>query len=442
MTKNRLLRAFFLLSATTFIVVNGGCTSKKADETRAVVDNADIEKIEAESVDLNADPTLDITASNEVVPSQGPTLDTPPAAMTTETTAAPTPETTPEATIEPSAPAGKTGSTDLSLDYPAENQLPVGVAPAEPTAPAVPVEPAIAPETAPAVDVATAPVVKPAPAIKKITETQPYQQTNGTWINTVYIARPKEKLAEISMKIFGADKSEELKNIDENKYLKTRSVKSGDKIYYSSPLRPEDSTKMLSYYEDIGSVPETYVAKKGDSLKKVSSKLLGFDTAWKEVWITNNMTSKTSLKEGEMIRYWKVTDVATTAEAPKANLVDAAPNAAASEPLPPPPVEAQAQMPPPPPPDMGMAPTEPPPPPADLMPPPQAAGEVAKSRKKIDLDAAAEEEEAEAEAIDSDTMTSLGALGILVALMAFVIIRKKKQKEAQMAERMGAEINA
>ena len=37
------------------------------------------------------------------------------------------------------------------------------------------------------------------------------------------------------------------------------------------------TVKTITYYEDMGMVPETYVAKKGESLRKVSKKLLGYD---------------------------------------------------------------------------------------------------------------------------------------------------------------------
>ena len=87
-----------------------------------------------------------------------------------------------------------------------------------------------------------------------------------------------------------------------------------------------------------------------------------------------------------------------------------------------------------------MAATAPPPPPADdpsIPPPPPAVedsantdgGDVAaadgeaKGQAKLD-----EEAEAEEEGLNSDTLMSMGALGVLLGLLAFVIIRKKKQK--------------
>lgn len=281
----------------------------------------------------------------------------------------------------------------------------------------------------------------------------PYQHKDGGWVNTVYVARPKEKLVDISMKIFGTDKTADLKKIAENSFLKSRSIKAGDKIYYVSPNRPDDSTKTIIYYEDIGMVPETYVAKKDYNLRAVAKNLLNYDDAWKEVWTSNALQSKVTMKDGEILRYWKepstmssmnsgaTETVAAAAPAQPettANLIDASqaqqempqlpppPDASAS--LPPPPTEQPANL------EQNMAATaaaepmpEPPPPP----PPPVDEDMAAAPKQKVNLDEAAEMED-EGTGMD-DTMMSMGALGILVALLAFIIIKKKKQKAAAMA---------
>ena len=295
--------------------------------------------------------------------------------------------------------------------------------------------------------------------------TPPYQGKDGGWINTVYVARPKESLADISMKIYGTDKTAMLKNIPENSYLKGRAPRGGDKIYYSSPNRPDDSTRTLLYQEDMGMMPETYVAKSGDNLRKVAKELLGYDNAWKEIWTSNSVESKTTLPEGELLRYWTENTMAAASAPPaatpppppsdsgSANLIDAsqAPTAGTTDTaatLPPPPADAMADLPPPPPPadgtdPMAAAPPDPmaagstadlpPPPPPDDMgaepppPPPEEVAEAPRKRVNLDEEMAAEE----AGGLDSDTMMSLGALGVLVALLAFVIIRRKKQKAAE-----------
>jgi hypothetical protein len=483
MTKNIL----FLLVASGLIFANAGCTSKTADDGAQVLENADVEKIEAESdIDQATDPSLEaalgettsIATTEPVVdatsnPADEVTKilgDTESNAGTTST------ETTTMTTAEESKPTTAETSTTTTT-----TEAPVEAAPvvAETSTPATPAESSEITETpitdTAAVEAAAAeakveptqvdkPKVAATPSIKKVNALMPYQGKDGAWINTVYIARPNEKLADISNKIFGSDKSADLKKIAENSYLKSRSVKAGDKVYYTSPNRPDDSTKTMLYYEDMGMVPETYVAKKGESLRKVSKKLLGYDNAWKEVWVSNStIESKTTLKDGDTLRYWIAAKetAASNSAAGSATLVDSsqAPQPttqisppAAAQTLPPPPADANANLPPPP--DMNAAP--PPadaaaagtteaslPPPADMSPPPPPPPEevVAAPKKKINLDEEAAAEE-EMEGLSSDTLMSMGALGVLVALLALVIIRKKKQKsQAAQAAQMNNEIN-
>lgn len=479
----------FLVAVAGLIFSNSGCTSKKAEADQQIVENADVEKIEAEglgAVEQDIDSSLEAAMGESgTAPSA-----TPPAEVAS---AAPTLDETSLNTTAPASPTDVAATTTTTIES-AITETPVApveattvdtstaavasdvIAPTETSA----AETAAAAETALSdAKAATSSENLPKPSagavLKKIAATAPYQGKDGGWINAVYIARPKEKLNEISLKIYGTDKSNDLKNIAENNYLKSRAVRAGDKIYYVSPNRPDDSSKTMIYYEDMGMIPETYVAKKGENLRKVSKKLLGYDNAWKEVWSSNSIESKTSLKDGETFRYWKMADAAATAAAPTApptsgaTLIDAAQApevtaqttpptaAAATEPsLPPPPADANANLPPPPA-DMAAtsAPaaadsaaaasaTEPglPPPPTEELaappppPPPEAVAEAA-PRKKVNLDEAAAEEE-ESEGLDSDTMMSMAALGVLVALMAFVIIRKKKQKAEQMASEMNA----
>ncbi len=454
-------KLLFLVAVAGLIFTNNGCTSKKAEDDTQAVENADIEKIEADGMGTTAqapDTSLDSAlgetpatpAPTDTAASSTPTIDdsslnidTADANAGSTATASPpldaapptiteTPVADSTSTVDSAALAASLGSNTPDLTTPgagsSSGSSSSGISSSKPAG----------------------------SSIKKVAATTPYQAKDGGWVNTVYIARPKEKLADISMKIFGADKSKELKKIAENSYLKSRPVKAGDKIYYVSPNRPDDSAKTVLYYEDMGMIPETYIAKKGESLKKVSKSLLGYDNAWREVWSSNGMESKTSLKDGEIIRYWATTD-ASLAAAPAggAKLVDSSqapqPTAKIEPPaaLPPPPSDANANLPPPPdqaattpPPPDANAGLPPPPPPADLAPPPPpppdaAATAATEPKKKINLDDAAAAEESTGE-LDSDTMMSMGALGVLVAMMAFVIIRKKKQK----AQMMSGEMNA
>jgi hypothetical protein len=473
-------------------LVFSGCTSKKADEEPQTVETADVAKIEGDgSAGLNTgaqatDPSLEAalgtdsatTTTTEPTDTPAPTIDDASLNQTPAVTdlggGATTTETTTMTTQEGSAPPVVDTTTTTTVTD-TGSPMDMGSSSGELTE-----TPITDPDVVAATiseskqhksshkthhdsgNVSASPVTTAHMAMgggggmKKIAMTTPYQSKDGAWINTVYVARPKEKLADISMKIFGTDKSADLKKIAENKFLKSRSVKAGDKIFYTSPNRPDDSSKTLIYYEDMGMVPETYVAKKGESLKKVSKNLLGYDNAWKEMWASNGLESKTSLKDGETLRYWKDTgSTMAAAEAPPtstggATLVDSTPAGTPppSNALPPPPEGADANMPPPPPADAnaaaaGAPPADanlPPPPPSDLTPPPPPppdAVAAAPAPKKNLEEATAEEG---GTGLDSDTMMSMGALGVLVALLAFVIIRKKKQKAA--AAQMNNDINA
>ena len=449
--KNNIL---VLLLAASLFAFNSGCTSKESTVDEQAVENADIEKIESidgevtpaetattpqDSSALEAslnDPSTNTSAP--VVDEKNLTTIDPPPTVTDEQLA-PDPAlvaSTPDATADAASGLTETAITETPVtEIPAPETTTVAETPTEPEAKPTP---------------ALKPVVS-GPPIKKVSAVAPYQSKNGGWVNTVYIAHPDEKLADISQKIFGSDKSDDLKAVAENKFLKSRSVKPGDKIYYVSPNRPDDSTRTITYFEDMGMVPETYVAKKGESLKKVSKNLLGYDNAWREVWSTNAIESKTTLKEGDTIRFWKSgtemmaatppVDTAganVTTEQPSATAtttppvpVDSAYTQTTTLPLPPP--DANTSLPPPPPDEATAA----APPPAEEPPPPPPPAEEAsvdaaattadaeKPLKKKDLEAEAEEEEGE---VNSDTLMSLGALGVLVALLAYVIIRKRKQK--------------
>ena len=467
-----------LLLTVGLLALNGGCTSKESQEEDQTIENADVEKIETiDSAEMPAD-------AGEVAATETPAADAPVApaedtsleaslndpAMTSDAPA-------PDAAAEPPPPevAANTPTIDetslAGSEAPPVTDVQLGMDPAlvadAPPAASTEITETPVVDTSATTDIQPTPVAKPASGgspLLKISGTTPYQSKNGGWINTVYVARPGEKLEEISQKIFGADKTKDLKAIKENSYLKWRAPKGGDKIYYVSQNRPDDSSKTLLYYEDMGMVPETYVAKKGDNLKKVSKELLGYDGAWKEVWTSNAVESKVSLKEGEMIRYWKTGGevMAMTPPSPPpgdasappagATVMDSSqapqPTATTTPPvgdtasLPPPPADSGASLPPPP--DASAPPADPmaaattdnavPPPPTEDAPPPppppvEETTDVAAAGggEKKDLDEAAAEED-EGGALNNDAMMSMAALGVLVALLAFVIIRKKKQK--------------
>ncbi len=136
---------------------------------------------------------------------------------------------------------------------------------------------------------------------KKI-KAEPYQMA-GFLVNAVYIARSGESIESISNKIFGSDQISQLYAI--NPHLKARTVKVGDKIYYSSPNRPQDSNQLLFYFEDRGIQPSFYQVSVGENIRQIARQLLGHSNSWKEIWATNSdLQSKGILDSALTVRYW------------------------------------------------------------------------------------------------------------------------------------------
>lgn len=290
--------------------------------------------------------------------------------------------------------------------------------------------------------VASEPAPKPYLPLLKVKDA-PFEN-GGTLLNRYYIAREGDTTKSVSEKIYGSNRSRDLKKW--NVLLANRPMKVGDKVYYNSPKDPADSSKMISWYEEQGVAPSTYTAQEGDDIRELSKQLLGNTNSWKELWATNmDVESKGSLPAGTELRYYpqgaSEQAVASNSAPPPADM--AAPPAdmgttdtAATQPmdqgLPPddptlnPPMDMNANAgtvappqdfgaPPPPPPDMAQA--APPPPPMEPMqaPPPP---------KPTTRAAAADEEMAG----DPDQTMMLGAAGLLLlgGVLAFSVIRRKR----------------
>ena len=150
--------------------------------------------------------------------------------------------------------------------------------------------------------------IKPAPVKKWISyrkiKNQPYRKA-GFLVNTVYIARSGDDIQSVSNKIFGSDQTNQLYVI--NPRLKAREVKVGDKIYYQSPRRSEDSSQLLFYFEDQGIEPVYHQVQRGENIRTVASRLLGHANSWKEIWATNpELVSKLKVNQARTIKYWSV----------------------------------------------------------------------------------------------------------------------------------------
>lgn len=449
-----LLACFGLTAHLTACSLFSSDNKSDAEVQSADVDSADLEKLEGDEA-LQA--TNDNSMASDQLPEDALGETTPKAEPQSIAAApAPAPETSAPATAESLAPAQPAANdTALPSDPFAENaatQTPPATSDANTT---IVDSGTPAPETSAMTtsEPAPAPVAekKPTVALQKVANA-PWK-VGKTWYNTVYFARPGDSLASISQMIYGADKTAELKK--GNPSLKNRAVKPGDKVYYNSPHRPDDSARMVTYYEDNGMQPDVYVAKSGDNIRNVSKKLLGYSNAWKEVWATNAVESKGAMPEGTELHYWKGGNVAAAPAAPAHEEMPPVPNqeiagqapqvpappappqqAAADIPPPPPMPEAQApqqqppqgEMAPPPPPDMAqnqqMAPP-PPPPPVEAVNPPPPPPPAPKKAHHV--------EEQPAGGMDNDTTLALAVVGLAAAGLAGLIVmrKKRKQKEAE-----------
>ncbi len=357
-----------------------------------------------------------------------------------EAVAAPTETPAPAADAPP---ADASPADPLALDAPADGSLTADTAPPPDVGDLPPLDSAPSPETA-AVDVGgstldteapptdsssglagmndTPPVEeapKPKASLKKV-EAAPINR-EGVLLNAVYVARPKDTYKSISTMIYGtADRASELKKVNPS----ISKPKPGNKVYYNSPVRPTDDTKMATYYEDVGLPPEIYVAKEGDNIRSISKDLLGYDKAWQEVWATNAVESKGNLPAGTELRYWKAAPSAPPAM-PTADMAMNSPPPMDSMPPPadlPPPPSDMAAAPPPPMPQANELPPPPPPPPAEAVNPPPPP--EPKAIAEISPDG---------EEMDKDVVMSFAGAGVVVLGLAAIMVARKRRQQRDMS---------
>lgn len=466
-------RLVVLLACMGLAAPMTGCSlfksSQPESEVAADMDSADLEGLEGEeSLDLDGE-SLDVAADESLASDQLPEealgeteMDLSDAPLELEDTEQP--DIAAEMDTLPADPFGESGAQDVPP--PAEDPLMAETeAPAEMAPPAETDASSFGMADTPSndsnssdtsyetsdssttiVDGGDEPVKKNIP-LQKV-PTTPWK-VGRAWFNTVYFAKPGDTLLQISRTIYGDDRTEELKR--GNPTFNSRDVKPGDKIYYNSPNRPDDSSRLITYYEDNGMTPEVYIAREGDNIRTVSKDLLGYDNAWKEVWASNSVESKGEISAGTELRYWKGRAVAA---APSQAQPEMAPPAPAEQ-MPPqdfaqgdayqnqmPPQQADAEVPPPPMPedqppmDMGAMPPQdpamdmaaqeqlpPPPPPMEeaINPPPPPPQMVA-------------EEDQGAPATDEDTTLALAVVGLAAAGLAILIVMRKKRRQRELEQ--------
>ncbi len=375
---------------------------------------------------------------------------------------APADPNTAQVTDPNAQPAATDPNAQASTPPPAEQQpAPVDTLANNPPPPTETVPPAAITEAAP-----PAPVeAKPAPVVEYKKMEQTPWAVGGKMMNTVYFARPGDTLDSVAEKIYGDKaKAKDLKKA--NKAVAKRKLRPGDKIYYNSPTRSDDSSKIITYFEDKGMQPQTYTAKEGDNLRTIAKDFLGYKDAWKEIWASNAFESNRKLDPGTEIKYWKEDTsapavVAKTENAPTPapttelpppppdmahNTPPPPPTGSAELPPPPPPPDMAGNVPPPPPPpDMGNVP--PPPPPPDMAannPPPPPPPDMAHNQPHKDPAHAkqskpASEEGAAGEQIagmDQDTIIMAAGGAVVLIALAIIIVRRKNRQREQFEQAM------
>lgn len=125
----------------------------------------------------------------------------------------------------------------------------------------------------------------------------------GILLNSLYIVRPGDTINSIKEKIYGSGSSANLVQL--NPSLKPNNLKVGEKVYYNSPNRPNDSSRMMYYYDDVGMQAQYYEIQSGQSIRKVAQDLLGHPRSWMEVWATNpDVESKWTVSRSHNLRYF------------------------------------------------------------------------------------------------------------------------------------------
>ena len=224
--------------------------------------------------------------------------------------------------------------------------------------------------------------------LKKI-KAQAYTKGNYL-VNGVYIARGKDTIESVSQKIYNEDHQEVLYAI--NPHLRNRALKVGDKVYYSSPRRPQDSSGILTYYEDMGIPPQTHLIAAEQNIRSVSQSLLGHKDSWKEIWATNpGILSKGTVTKSMELKYWPA-DAAPQEEVPAPEEAEMKEESSAFD-------------------DEDMKPAEEPPSPDTNIPDPV---KITENRKK---------------GFDMGQLFLMGALAIAI-IFSFMIIIKKRRKKA------------
>ena len=138
--------------------------------------------------------------------------------------------------------------------------------------------------------------------VKKM-KTVPYDR-NGVLVNAIYFVRNGDTLRSIADKVYGVGSAVDFTIV--NPHLSSGNLRVGQKVYYNSPTRSQDRSRLLTYYEDAKVPVMSYPAREGENIREISKSLLGHSRSWMEVWAANlQIESKGALESPHQIRYWE-----------------------------------------------------------------------------------------------------------------------------------------
>ncbi len=135
----------------------------------------------------------------------------------------------------------------------------------------------------------------------------------GANLNRFYFLRAGDNSNNVAELVYGtASKASDLKKWNKGRWIP------GKVVYYTSPTQAEDS-QMISLYDERNLTPEEHTVARGESMSSIAKNKLGSLSSWKELAVTNGLSSPDTLSRGQVIKiYTDLNGAPLVAQAPEA----------------------------------------------------------------------------------------------------------------------------
>lgn len=145
----------------------------------------------------------------------------------------------------------------------------------------------------------------------------------GKTLNRYYFLRQGDTAKSVSNLIYGnPGQTANLKKANKGSWTP------GKVVYYTSALQADDA-QMVSFYEEHNLTAENYTVRKGETMSSIAKAKLGHRMSWKEIAVTNGLTSPNNLDRGQQIRiYTDLRPAAPPVEMAQAPVQETIPQAA------------------------------------------------------------------------------------------------------------------